>query len=284
MRCPCPPPEQTIVLIKQDGSPTDARGSGAACKPLHSLVSWRSYAQPAAQDQGPAPPHPFVPINPSSKMSSESLEFKWACLHPHILIKSLKSPFRSDRERLTVAFAGDVQVPSCPWHRELLEGPISQGIPAVETPHAVLPGMLPPAGLCWPPGGGAHPSPHPPKPSGSSAVTLYFLASWEEAAHPPAPTRLGARACNPVSTRWPGTLWAGMGPLGTRHPRSGLNGNEKLFVPEAQPHSRPSHTQPFSALSRPRQGHTSEDRGGRGAAPLPRLGRRHHTSRDGVWS
>ena len=127
--------------------------------------------------------------DPSSKMSSESLEFKWACLHPCILIKSLKSPFRSNHERLTVAFAGDGPASSCPWSREPLAGPVTHGAPAGETPNTSLPETLPPgwsapAQCRWPgPREGAHPSPRKRwAPARTAPGTLaVFLASWEEA-------------------------------------------------------------------------------------------------------
>lgn len=138
--------------------------------------------------------------DPSSKMSSESLEFKWACLHPCILIKSLKSPFRSNHERLTVAFAGDGPASSCPWSREPLAGPVTHGAPAGETPNTSLPETLPP-------GWSAPAQCHWPGPRDAGCISC-FLGRGKR---PPAPG-LSAWAHRHTVAR--GHCWAQIGPPG----------------------------------------------------------------------
>lgn len=195
--------------MQQNGPSTDADGSGAR----------RSYAQ-QRRTRTLLPRHSTR--HPSRKMSSESLEFQGACLHPHVLIKSLTFPFRSDQESLTVAS-------SCPRHREPLQGPVTQGIPAAETPHTTLPGLLSPAWsalpqLCWPgPRGRDTPSPHFPKPRPRGL--------WgSHGAHLPSPcipwlpgeksnfhlllTPVWTWACGLVGTHWPEDTAGQKDPLG----------------------------------------------------------------------
>lgn len=159
-------------------------------------------------------------------MSSESLD--WACLYPHILAKPLLSPFRSDRERSAVASAGAGQVPSCPWHREPLQGPITQGVPTAEAPHTVLPGCSLQGGLHRPSsaglagGRGSPLTSLPAAPAACGAATgqichhlgfLGFLGSSE--LRPAAHTGLGLAVqscCGHTVDRGHG--WAGTAPSG----------------------------------------------------------------------